>query len=352
MKNKKLSPFSREFWVQRGYSEKEADEKRNSFRPIRKEYWMKLGYSEEESIEKALKTKDNNNKKGAKSAASRPKEKIKLNSPRCIEYWLNKGYNEEEAKLERKKYQSFNKLEKWIERHGEELGKKLWKERQVNWINTLSKKSNEEKIRINKEKNSISYERFIDRGMTKEEIVQELKQTRNMDLTIDREEFISKIKKDINDNPSLKYQTPLNFSKNYQKIQYKLLEIKNPSKFVKPFLESNKLFKEWRGKSYGNRLYVDEGLLRSSLEIEFYKICKKLNILFMLDKNYPNSNFRYDFFLPKINKYIEISPEYGKKFNTKYTEKINQKKKIFNCEILTNMNDINSFFKEHFKNED
>jgi len=111
--------------------------------------------------------------------------------------------------------------------------------------------------------------------------------------------------------------------------------------------ESDKIFEVLgTGKSYGYRLYTEKGLLRSALEIEFYKLCISHKINFLLDKNYPNSNFRYDFYLPEKNLYIEISPNYNKKGNEKYTEKINKKKKIFNCLIIKNIQEIESFFEE------
>lgn len=345
--SKRLSPFSREFWVKKGYSEEEAEIKRNSLRPIRKEYWMERGFSEKESIEKALKTKQDNNKKGAKASASRSLDEMKLKSPRCLEYWLNKGFDEEEAKLRRKEYQSLGRLDKWIERHGKELGKKLWEERQKKWLKTMSLKTKKEKKSINKKRNCLRYEKFIQDGFEKKDIVYYLKKTRNMDLVLSIEKFVEKIKKDIKNNPSMKYQKPSRFYKNYQKIQYDILGIKNPKKFVEKFLESDKIFEVLgTGKSYGYRLYTEKGLLRSALEIEFYKLCISHKINFLLDKNYPNSNFRYDFYLPEKNLYIEISPNYNKKGNEKYTEKINKKKKIFNCLIIKNIQEIESFFEE------
>lgn len=349
--SKKLSPFSKEFWIQKGYNEKEAETKRNSLRPIRKEYWIEKGFSEEEALKKAVKTKEENNKKGAKSSASRPLEEIRVKSPRCIEYWLEKGYTEEEAKLKRKDCQSLGRLDKWIERHGEELGKKLWKQRQEKWMKTLSEKSDKEKKRINNEKKSFCYSRYLKNGFNKEDIIKELKEKRNINLVSNVQEFIEKIKNDIKNNPYLKYQKPPKFAKKYQKIQYDILEIKNPKKFVEQFLESDKIFQVLSGKSYGYRLHTEEGLLRSSLEIEFYKLCKLNKIKFTLDKNYPNSNFRYDFYLPEKNKYIEICPNYGKKMHEKYTKKIDKKKKIFDCLILKNMSEIESFFEEILRNE-
>lgn len=66
-KNKKkgYSPFSREFWMAKGYSIEKADYMRNSRRPIRKEYWMERGYDESSATEKASETKRNNNNKGS-----------------------------------------------------------------------------------------------------------------------------------------------------------------------------------------------------------------------------------------------------------------------------------------------
>jgi hypothetical protein len=50
-----------------------------------------------------------------------------------IDYWLNKGYNEQEAReLVTERQRTFT-LDKCIEKHGEEEGKKRFKQRQISW---------------------------------------------------------------------------------------------------------------------------------------------------------------------------------------------------------------------------
>ena len=46
--------------MNKGMTEEEADYKRNSIRPIRKEYWMERGYSEEDAEKKAKECKRSN----------------------------------------------------------------------------------------------------------------------------------------------------------------------------------------------------------------------------------------------------------------------------------------------------
>lgn len=63
-RKKRLSPFGKEFWINKGYSDAEANYKRNSIRPIKKEYWMEQGYSIADAEIKAAEVKSINNKKG------------------------------------------------------------------------------------------------------------------------------------------------------------------------------------------------------------------------------------------------------------------------------------------------
>jgi hypothetical protein len=85
-----------------------------------------------------------------------------------IEYFLHKGYSEEEAKKLLKERQTTFNLEKCIEKHGEEKGRKVWKDRQEKWQNTLNSKPIKERERINKAKtfkrgfSNISQELFWD----------------------------------------------------------------------------------------------------------------------------------------------------------------------------------------------
>lgn len=71
-----------------------------------------------------------------------------------IEFYLNKGFSLEEAKLKLRERQTTFSLEKCILKHGLVEGTKIFNERQKKWLDTLSNKSEEEKIAINRKKNS------------------------------------------------------------------------------------------------------------------------------------------------------------------------------------------------------
>ena len=61
------------------------------------------------------------------------------NNPTTIEYYINKGYNQDEAKILRRNRQRTFTLEKCIEKYGESEGKKVFKERQIKWVEKLQK---------------------------------------------------------------------------------------------------------------------------------------------------------------------------------------------------------------------
>jgi hypothetical protein len=86
-------------------------------------------------------------------------------------------------------------------------------------------------------------------------------------------------------------------------------------------------------------------LLRSSYEIYFYeKFIQKFKCddLLEIDNIYPNSTFRYDF---KIhNTYIEIAPTYNSSEASR--KKLDKKKKLFGCVLLTSTKEIDEFIDE------
>src|SRR5574344_41623 len=70
-----------------------------------------------------------------------------------LDYWLKlTNGNEEEAKELLRNRQTTFSLEKCIEKHGKAEGKRVWKERQDKWQNTINSKSEEELAEINKKK--------------------------------------------------------------------------------------------------------------------------------------------------------------------------------------------------------
>lgn len=65
-----------------------------------------------------------------------------------IQFYLNKGLSLKEASDQLKNRQRTFSLDICIEKHGEEKGTDIWKQRQQKWFNTMDAKSDEEKTRI------------------------------------------------------------------------------------------------------------------------------------------------------------------------------------------------------------
>lgn len=339
MKNKRLSAFSKEFWIQKGYSDEQAEYKRNSIRPIKKEYWIEKGYSDAEAQIKANETKQNNNKKGAKSSKERSKEDIYKSSVRRKEYWINRGFTEKESIEQVKKIQANNSLENYIKRYGLEEGFTKWKNRQLKWQETINKKSEKEKQNINKRKNSIKLD-FYDNV---EEAILTLNKIRNMNLVSDYNSFEQQICDLCKDKPYLFYMPYDIFLEKYiPKIQLEIFDYLGVEyKKISNLFKQSQLYFNKKGNKQSYRKWIGKDLLRSSYEIYFYEtfIAKYPNKKIEIDNKYPNSNMRYDFLIE--GKYIEICPMIIK--NEKYKQKMIKKKELFNCVLLSSLHEIDNF---------
>jgi hypothetical protein len=138
------SAFGKEHWIEKGFTEEEAEYMRNSKRPIRKEYWMEKGFSEEESVKLALDKKQSNNKKGAKNSKLKSESKTDIEKKMAnfynVEFWLVRGYTEEESLIKIKEMDCSFNLEKCKLKHGDEEGYIVWKNRQERWQETMKSK--------------------------------------------------------------------------------------------------------------------------------------------------------------------------------------------------------------------
>ena len=73
-------------------------------------------------------------------------------NPNQVEYWEKKGYSTLEAQRKVRERQITFSKEICVEKHGEEEGLKIWKERQEKWQSSILSKSPEELERINRAK--------------------------------------------------------------------------------------------------------------------------------------------------------------------------------------------------------
>ena len=153
----KGSPYSIEYWKQRGLSEKEAKYHISTLRPSNINYWLNKGYDEKtaklESQAQRLETLESCIYKfGEEQGKRKWEEKIdkiskqaKNNFTGSLQHWLNKGYSEEESKQLVSEHQVTFSLEICIKKYGEENGLKRWEERQNKWLNTILKKYGDNK---------------------------------------------------------------------------------------------------------------------------------------------------------------------------------------------------------------
>ena len=131
--------------------------------PSRNEFWINKGYTIEEARKIILETQIVKANKSANKTRGSSEFTV-----RSVAYWIKMGYSEEDAKKEVSKVQSTFSLRKCIEKYGEEVGTKIWKQRQNKWQQTLNDKSDEEKLKI-KILKSNSVEAFILKGYSEEE---------------------------------------------------------------------------------------------------------------------------------------------------------------------------------------
>ncbi|MBW3020548.1 very short patch repair endonuclease [Candidatus Woesearchaeota archaeon] len=145
---KNSSPYFKEYWIKRGYTEKEAlkniSTRKKETSCFNKEFWIKKGYNEKEAIEKVRDIQINNSKKVNNKSKSNPFQKTT---------WINRGFSEKEAqdkineiKNSQNIYKNFNE---------DELNLVLEKRKK-----TYYSKSEEERKQINKS-----------RGRTKKELI-------------------------------------------------------------------------------------------------------------------------------------------------------------------------------------
>jgi hypothetical protein len=336
-KTKVYSPFSKEHWIQKGYSEEEAEYIRNSKRPIRKEYWLERGYSESEAIERAKEQKKSNDKAGAAKSAKRSDEEMRESSIRCIEYYLIRGYSETEAKEMVSENQATFSLEKCIEKYGMAEGILIWEDRQKKWQQTIKSKPKEEIELINQKKDSIGLKNFN----SVEDCIKSLEK-RNMKIYVDIDSFRLGFLEKIKIAPYIVYWPLSKILSDIPKVQKEIISPETIQETILPYLKCKERYLIQKTGKQAYRKWEEDGLLRSSFEIYFFDEFKKKFPYkqISIDNCYPNSNFRYDFLIDNTM-YIEICPEYDK--NETYRNKMNMKEKVFGCIILKTICDIDKF---------
>jgi len=262
-----------------------------------------------------------NSLKCAKNKKENP-ELYKNITPNQINYWVKRGYSIDESKLKVSEFQKMFSLEICIEKYGENDGKEVFNKRQEKWLNTLNNKTEEEKLDINLRKNPC-----IKRsGESKEHFLDRLSGI-GTNIIFDNEDLIKYINTSLLDI-KWKYLNKKEFLKNLPYIGNATLDVNKYLDEIGFIFPEKNLIRNARGNTY---LKIDEGVLRSFFEIEFYEGLKERNIRFKLDKSYDNSNLKYDFYLIDYDIYIEIA---GSMYDEEYANKMYYKNIMFGAYIV------------------
>ena len=102
------------------------------------EHWVKKGYTEEEGKLKISELQKDIGNEWVKKNKENP-ELYQDRTTSQIGYWVKKGYSEEEAEKLRNERQATFSLDKCIEKHGIEEGRRIWQERQEKWMEKWQK---------------------------------------------------------------------------------------------------------------------------------------------------------------------------------------------------------------------
>lgn len=348
-----MSAYKIETWLKRGFTEEEARYQIAIRRPTNILYWMnKYGLSEEEAILK----KAEHQKNGGNKSAERSTDEIRKSSVRCVEFWTNKGFTEEEAIVKVSEVQQTFTLEKCIDKHGIEEGTRIWQDRQDRWQDTLNSKSEEEKLEINKKKNSKKLSTYVEKYGENEG----LDRFKEHILCISGEyppQTIDEVKDYV-----LSRMRPLDFylpiSKIEQRIPNYIWELVDKPKDMSSWLSSfinfispygDIIFKT-RGL-YGKglyQMYVDDKLLRSGNEVYFYQILCELglkhHIDYEIERYYTNSKMRCDFYLIRGNLWIELMGS----TDDDYIQKMLYKQDTFGSVLLKNKTEYLEFLQTYY----
>lgn len=300
-RDSKKSPMNVNYWINKGLTIKEAEYKIKTFRKNNIEYWLERGYTKEESENKRKEFQIKNNKKFFIKYKTNEnyKKEVDLKRSNNLNYWLNRGYSEKEAKEKLSNRQKTFSKEICIKKYGEIEGIKIWKKRQDKWMKSL-KNSNYDgysgkSIKIKDKIKKYNIERLVNSLTIKNKnlFIELFKKSNTI------EDFIANYSDtfDEQDNLSLyKIMLPI------KKLKI-LHEFYNTSE---NHIMSLIIPKIARIKSmYSFYSWFNNHICRSDGEYIIANFLFKNNINYIYEKNYENSTYKCDFYLPKYNIYIE-----------------------------------------------
>lgn len=298
-----------------------------SNRVFQLDFYLDRGYSIEFAKQKVKEIQGNRTRKAIANGS--------LNNrllPSNIEYWTNKGFNPEQAAQKVKERQTTFSLEKCIKKHGLKKGTEIFNQRQSKWQSTL------------------------DHTKFTTAVTWDLIQSKHKSFKDALKEWIgiaiSKRAKTLNIQNMLDDIIRLDFNTIEELKQYCLsheLGLKiSKAILVVLDLEINQWKEEWLISNnitinnnpavvgvYGNHYYWNNNYYDSNGELELGMFLTNSNIQFIMHKYYPDQPYKYDFYLPEMDLYIEWTGMDEKYYTNKRVELAN-----FNIIWTSNLEDL------------
>lgn len=264
------------------------------------DFWLCRGFTEEESI---------NIIRDLQIKSAKNIDQSKIINTKNVRYWQNKGYTLEESKKIISKSQSTFSLKKCIEKYGQEEGLRIFNQRQEKWINSIIKKKLNDlgfnHDNINFDSNERSY---TDNWM------EQMVYANYPD--IEKRKTILYILNNINTFEELGLYISNIIKTRILEIVYIYNNVLILDKFN---VTSNEIRKkinryltfDWHENGtnqYGKKVKHNEFIFDSQEEYLIGKFLIDNQINFKHNRKYPNSEkkYRYDFYLPDKNLYIEL----------------------------------------------
>ena len=255
------------------------------------------------------------------------------------EFYIKRGLIEKDAKKELSKRQKTFSLDICISKYGD-IGYDIWKKRQNKWVNTMNN------ISFNTDSNSIL---FFKNKFGNNWLYNSINQSSFLNkkliiniIKISGDNF-EKFIEEYNNRKTIISLNDIYFIYNSKYLQH-FFNI-NKSTMIKISIKKLKIIIT----KYGNIRYFNGHICRSNGEYYIAKKLKKLNIEYIYEKKYPNSNYICDFYIPKYDLYVEymgvLKNDFIKKtytnFYKKYKEKYINKEKYCKLKKLNYLYDNN-----------
>ena len=296
-----------------------------------KKFLHSMGWEENEIIN-FISEKQQNNSLALSDKKLKNPEKYYNKCPKRVEYWMDKGFSVDESKLKVSESQKTFSKNICIEKYGEDEGIRVFNKRQKKWIKTLSLLENYDEVQT--KKNSYNYGfkdsiELINRSSFLECVRKNIIKHLNSSSI---NEFVNKILDEID------YKS---YSDIHPYINSKIIQ----KHYNVDYASVKQIFNEKTSDNltrniYGTPIYHNNIRFKSIKEYKIALWLESQSLHYIYEKQYPNSKYKSDFYLPEKDIYIEYYGMLDKKNENKldkiqlnYKHKMNEKNLY--CELNT-----------------